>query len=316
MEWKKQIKEIHWRAQQEMNWLALLIEWNGAERKKKLVFFWAAEWLCGVSFEFELIGESNWWKWRRNGALSSLPQIKFISFVGYRPEASLRSWPPLPTIFNCFRFFSFALLLSFLKKKVSEVKLAEWKFVFMKNEWIKRNEESKRNAAPREWHSRGKSTNSSSLLLARCAPSKREKRVVLFSLAERHSLSNSRRLCCAADKKKTNHSFNLFFFSSFSCRTINLWLIGVAERMKKRVEWYYNSKYIDAEETDVSRNQTSTWLIDDWRLLMKQRYSGGERNQQTNLLFSLRMRKDELVLMEWAEQPPKKNEWMKENLIY
>ena len=25
---------------------------------------------------------------------------------------------------------------------------------------------------------------------------------------------------------------------------------------------YYNSKYIDAEETDVSRNQTSTWLIE------------------------------------------------------
>ena len=24
---------------------------------------------------------------------------------------------------------------------------------------------------------------------------------------------------------------------------------------------YYNSKYIDAEETDVSRNQTSTWLM-------------------------------------------------------
>ena len=42
------------------------------------------------------------------------------------------------------------------------------------------------------------------------------------------------------------------------------------EELKK----YYNSKYIDAEETDVSRNQTSTWLIDDWRLLMKQRYSG------------------------------------------
>ena len=26
------------------------------------------------------------------------------------------------------------------------------------------------------------------------------------------------------------------------------------------ISWnYYNSKYIDAEETDVSRNQTSTW---------------------------------------------------------
>ena len=28
-----------------------------------------------------------------------------------------------------------------------------------------------------------------------------------------------------------------------------------------RISDYYNSKYIDAEETDVSRNQTSTWLM-------------------------------------------------------
>ena len=52
---------------------------------------------------------------------------------------------------------------------------------------------------------------------------------------------------------------------------------------------YYNSKYIDAEETDVSRNQTSTWLIDDWRLLMKQRYAAGHQQQENKSILLFRM---------------------------
>ena len=36
---------------------------------------------------------------------------------------------------------------------------------------------------------------------------------------------------------------------------------------------YYNSKYIDAEETDVSRNQTSTWLMKAEVSLHKKRYT-------------------------------------------
>ena len=39
---------------------------------------------------------------------------------------------------------------------------------------------------------------------------------------------------------------------------------------------YYNSKYIDAEETDVSRNQTSTWLMNSAEVVSKEEiYSSG-----------------------------------------
>ena len=45
---------------------------------------------------------------------------------------------------------------------------------------------------------------------------------------------------------------------------------------------YYNSKYIDAEETDVSRNQTSTWLMNSAEVVSKEEiYSSG------NLISSL-----------------------------
>ena len=40
--------------------------------------------------------------------------------------------------------------------------------------------------------------------------------------------------------------------------------------------YYYNSKYIDAEETDVSRNQTSTWLMNSAEVVSKEEiYSSG-----------------------------------------
>ena len=38
---------------------------------------------------------------------------------------------------------------------------------------------------------------------------------------------------------------------------------------------YYNSKYIDAEETDVSRNQTSTWLMKAEVVSKEEIYSSG-----------------------------------------
>ena len=71
---------------------------------------------------------------------------------------------------------------------------------------------------------------------------------------------------------------------------ISFHLVDQRENKWNEFNWYYNSKYIDAEETDVSRNQTSTWLIDDWRLLMKQRYSGCPFNKEKFISqFSLRM---------------------------
>ena len=42
---------------------------------------------------------------------------------------------------------------------------------------------------------------------------------------------------------------------------ISFHLVDQRENKWNEFNWYYNSKYIDAEETDVSRNQTSTWLI-------------------------------------------------------
>ncbi len=53
-------------------------------------------------------------------------------------------------------------------------------------------------------------------------------------------------------ESKNGASHNPFSF--------NDWMIPSIIKFK----WnkYYNSKYIDAEETDVSRNQTSTWLIE------------------------------------------------------
>ena len=37
------------------------------------------------------------------------------------------------------------------------------------------------------------------------------------------------------------------------------WMELIDDWFKPLFHKYYNSKYIDAEETDVSRNQTSTW---------------------------------------------------------
>jgi len=80
------------------------------------------------------------------------------------------------------------------------------------------------------------------------------------------------------------------------------------------VDWkekYYNSKYIDAEETDVSRNQTSTWLIDDWRLLMKQRYAAGHQQQENKSILLFRMGR--IVCFHLLRpSAAQENEWMKE----
>ena len=76
-------------------------------------------------------------------------------------------------------------------------------------------------------------------------------------------------------------------------------------------EKYYNSKYIDAEETDVSRNQTSTWLIDDWRLLMKQRYAAGHQQQENKSILLFRMGR--IVCFHLLRpSAAQENEWMKE----
>ena len=46
--------------------------------------------------------------------------------------------------------------------------------------------------------------------------------------------------------------------------------------VKAEILYYYNSKYIDAEETDVSRNQTSTWLMNSAEVVSKEEiYSSG-----------------------------------------
>ena len=61
---------------------------------------------------------------------------------------------------------------------------------------------------------------------------------------------------------------NLFFrFPPFNFLSLIFLLRSEWRKRKLKEIWicaeirYYNSKYIDAEETDVSRNQTSTWLM-------------------------------------------------------
>ena len=53
------------------------------------------------------------------------------------------------------------------------------------------------------------------------------------------------------------------------------------------IKKYYNSKYIDAEETDVSRNQTSTWLIDDWSWFLCSDIAGPIHKSNNSFLHSL-----------------------------
>ena len=116
-----------------------------------------------------------------------------------------------------------------------------------------RNNESKLNTKPKgrnEWNgtaSRG--------------------RKLCFSLRAAVKWSEMEQRGPEASTQPSLHSIKIKLSILFFFHSVKLALL-------KGIKIYYNSKYIDAEETDVSRNQTSTWLIDDWRLLMKQRYSG------------------------------------------
>ena len=104
---------------------------------------------------------------------------------------------------------------------------------------------------------------------------------------------------------ETIQSIHWFNFIS----SIHFFLVSLMESKR-----YYNSKYIDAEETDVSRNQTSTWLIDDWRLLMKQRYAAGHQQQENKSILLFRMGR--IVCFHLLRpSAAQENEWMKEEKI-
>ena len=99
---------------------------------------------------------------------------------------------------------------------------------------------------------------------------------------------------------------NLFFrFPPFNFLSLIFLLRSEWRKRKLKEIWicaeirYYNSKYIDAEETDVSRNQTSTWLMKAEVSLHKKRYT--KRHWSGDLIFAV-WRKNVALVAQWI--PP------------
>ena len=78
------------------------------------------------------------------------------------------------------------------------------------------------------------------------------------------------------------------------------------------ISWnYYNSKYIDAEETDVSRNQTSTWLMNSAEVVSKEEiYSSGIKVWLAAFRFSCGKSRNENVLAQWIISDFSNRNWI------